>query len=45
VPASATVEQCDARPRGEAIFITGDILDGDDARFSDLSRRFPRAVV
>jgi hypothetical protein len=29
----------------EAIVISGDILDGDDARFGELARRLPRAVV
>ncbi len=44
-PASATVEHSTLDRGVEAIFITGDILEGDDARFSDLSQRYPRAVV
>jgi hypothetical protein len=44
-PASATIEHSTLDHGVEAIFITGDIRDGDDARFQDLSRRFPRAVV
>jgi hypothetical protein len=44
-PVSATVEHSTLDRGIEAIFITGDILAGDDARFSDLSQRYPRAVV
>jgi hypothetical protein len=44
-PASAAVEHSTLDRGVEAIFITGDILEGDDTRFGDLSRRFPRAVV
>jgi hypothetical protein len=44
-PASATVEHSTLDRGVEAIFITGDILNGDDARFGELSRRYPRAVV
>jgi hypothetical protein len=44
-PAFATVEHSTLDRGVEAIVITGDIVEGDDARFSDLSRRFPRAVV
>jgi hypothetical protein len=44
-PASANVEHSTLTGGVEAIFISGDILEGDDARFGDLSRRFPRAVV
>jgi hypothetical protein len=45
VPASAAVEHATLERGAEAIVISGDILDGDDARFGDLSLRFPRAVV
>jgi hypothetical protein len=45
VRASAAVEHATLDRGVEAIVITGDILDGDDARFGDLSQRFPRAVV
>jgi hypothetical protein len=44
-PASAGVEHETLASGVEAIVISGDILDGDDTRFSDLSRRYPRAVV
>ncbi len=44
-PASATIEHVTLDRATEAILISGDILDGDDARFGELSRRFPRAVV
>ena len=44
-PASAVVEHSTLDRGVDAIFITGDILDGDDVRFRDLSQRFPRAVV
>lgn len=44
-PASAAVEHATLDRGVEAIVISGDILDGDEVRFSDLSRRFPRAVV
>jgi len=44
-PAWAAVEHSTLDRGVDAIVITGDILDGDDARFRDLSRRFPRAVV
>ena len=44
-PASAVVEHSTLDRGIDAIFITGDILDGDDVRFRDLSQRFPRAVV
>jgi len=44
-PALASVEHSTLDRGVEAIVITGDIRDGDDARFGDLSRRFPRAVV
>src|SRR4051812_12312135 len=42
---SATVEHSTLDRGVEAIVISGDILEGDDARFAELSRRFPRAVV
>jgi len=45
MPASATVEHSTLDRGVEAIFITGDILDGDDARYGEFSRRFPRAVI
>jgi hypothetical protein len=45
LPAVAAVEHATLDRGVEAIFITGDILDGDDAEFRDLSQRFPRAVV
>ena len=45
VPASAAVEHSTLDRGVEAIVISGDILEGDDARFGELSRRFPRAVV
>jgi len=44
-PASAAVEHSTLDRGIEAIVITGDILDGDDTRFGELSRRYPRAVV
>lgn len=44
-PAQAAVEHTTLDRGVEAIFITGDILDGDDARFGELSQRYPRAVV
>lgn len=44
-PAAAAVEHSTLDGGVEAIFITGDIRDGDDAQFGELSRRFPRAVV
>jgi hypothetical protein len=44
-PASAAVEHATLDRGGEAIVISGDILDGDDTRFGELSRRYPRAVV
>jgi len=44
-PAAATVEHSTLDGGVEAIFINGDIRDGDDTRFGDLSRRYPRAVV
>jgi hypothetical protein len=44
-PASAAVEHVTLDRGVEAIVISGDILEGDDARFDELSRRFPRAVV
>lgn len=44
-PASATIEHSTLDRGVEAIFISGDILDGDEERFGDLSRRYPRAVV
>jgi hypothetical protein len=44
-PAPATVEH-ETLARGvEAIVISGDIVDGDDTRFGELSQRYPRAVV
>jgi hypothetical protein len=45
VPASATVEHATLEGGVEAIVISGDIVPGDDSRFGELSRRFPRAVV
>lgn len=45
VPASATVEHATLERGIEAIVISGEIVRGDDARFGELSRRFPRAVV
>jgi len=44
-PASATVEHATLAHGTEAIVISGDILDGDDARFGELSQRYPHAVV
>jgi len=44
-PALAAVEHATLDRGVEAIVISGDILDGDDERFGELSRRFPRAVV
>jgi hypothetical protein len=44
-PASAAIEHSTLDRGVEAIIIRGDIVDGDDARFGDLSRRYPRAVV
>ena len=43
VPASAAVEHSTLDRGVEAIVISGDILEGDDARFGELSRRFPRS--
>jgi hypothetical protein len=43
--ASATVEHATLDRGIEAIVISGDILEGDDTRFADLSRRYPRATV
>ena len=43
--AAAGVEHTTLDRGVEAIVITGDILDDDDARFRDLSQRFPHAVV
>jgi len=45
MPALAAVEHSTLDRGVEAIFITGDIHEGDDARFGDFSRRFPRAVI
>jgi len=44
-PASATVEHSSLDRGVEAIVISGDIVEGDDTQFADLSRRYPRAVV
>jgi len=44
-PAPAAVEHSTLDRGVDAIFITGDILEGDDLQFRDLSQRFPRAVV
>lgn len=44
-PASATVEHATLARGVDAILITGDIVEGDDAQFGALSARFPRAVV
>jgi hypothetical protein len=44
-PAMAAVEHTTLDQGVEAIFVSGDILDGDDARFGELSQRYPRAVV
>ena len=44
-PVLAAVDHTTLDRGVEAIFITGDILEGDDERFSELSRRYPRAVV
>ena len=44
-PAIAAVAHSTLDRGVEAIFITGDILERDDERFGDLSRRYPRAVV
>lgn len=44
-PASAVVEHSTLAGNAEAIVISGDIVEGDDAQFGELSRRFPRAVV
>jgi len=45
VPSAAAIAHSTLDGGVEAIFISGDILDGDDERFGELSRRFPRAVV
>jgi len=44
-PASAAVEHATLDGGTEAILITGEILPGDEATFTQLSRRFPRATV
>jgi len=44
-PAAAAVEHMTLDRGADAIFITGDILNGDDERFGDLSQRYPNAVV
>ncbi|HEU4651576.1 MAG TPA: hypothetical protein VFS49_09185 [Croceibacterium sp.] len=44
-PAAAAIEHVTLERGIDAIVIDGDIHDGDDARFRDLSRRYPRAVV
>lgn len=44
-PAWARVDHSTLDGGVEAIFITDDILEGDDTRFGELSRRYPRAVV
>lgn len=46
VPASAAaVEHATLDGGAEAILITGDIMPGDEARFGELSRRYPRATI
>jgi hypothetical protein len=44
-PSAAAIAHSTLDGGVEAIVISGDILDGDDERFAELSRRFPRAVV